>query len=105
DSRVLLAWTEVTEDLAFAGLRRRAAETVPEYAARAAAATGGGSAMADLATYVTAATFSPTGTDDLAARSAESAATSVRSELAKDVTPLRRAVRSLDPRALVPTRA
>jgi transglutaminase-like putative cysteine protease len=100
--RVLLAWTEAEEHLASAGLGRRPAETAPEYAARASSgAHGAGPEIIALAGYVTAATFAPAGADERTAADAELAAAAVRSEVARDVTPVRRAVRGLDPRPLV----
>ncbi|MFN2606514.1 MAG: transglutaminaseTgpA domain-containing protein [Acidimicrobiales bacterium] len=100
--RVLAAWADVQDDLALAGVGRRPAETATEYAARArSGAAGMGPAVSDLAGYVSAAAFSPTGADEATAARAEASARAVHDEVACDVRPSRRAARSLDPRPLV----
>jgi transglutaminase-like putative cysteine protease len=102
--RVLVAWDEASEALALAGARRQLAETLPEYAGRAARATAldGLSAglLEELADDASAASYSNDEVPpDVAARAVEAAAR-IEAELQEGAGRGKRLRWALDPRPL-----
>ena len=106
DERVLVAWDEAAEALALVGARRRLAETLPEYASRAAtvAALPDGQAqmLADLAVDASAASYSAGAMPPTVAERAMQAASAIESHLTERVGTARRIRWALDPRPLRP---
>jgi len=102
--RVMVAWDETAEALALAGARRHLAETLPEYAQRAAGATGlkpkPSELLLQLAGDAAAASYA---NDELApavAERATRAASTIEAELQDVAGPRRRLRWALDPRPL-----
>ena len=99
--RVLVAWTEATEDMTAAGLAPRPEETAVEYAHRVRKAAGpAGPALIRLADDTTTAAWCAGGVPaDVAAR-AEAEAADVAGSLAAQATTRERVQKALDPRLL-----
>jgi len=104
-AEVGVAWTEVAESLAAAGVRARPDETHAEVAARASAAIPSTeSAMARLAATADATAYGPT-TDASDGAAALQAAAEVRAAVDERLGPMGRLRRLLDPRPLWDGRA
>ena len=101
EDRTLVAWAEVQEALAAAGVARRADETNVEYARRAAPAVNLNGLLTGLAVDATAATFAGDGISEELAERAELAAAGVVSTVRSSAGRLRRARWLLDPRPLL----
>ncbi|MEY2566470.1 MAG: hypothetical protein QOE35_999 [Actinomycetota bacterium] len=102
--RVLVAWDEAAEALALAGARRHLAETMPEYAGRAARTTAldGDAAthLRELAADATAASYAADELDAAAVARAVQTAARIEANL-QDAAGARRRLRwALDPRPL-----
>jgi hypothetical protein len=102
--RVLVAWDETAEALALAGARRHLAETMPEYAGRAARTTALDTDAADqlrhLAADATAASYAADELDAAAVQRAVQTAARIESKLQDAAGPRRRLRWALDPRPL-----
>ena len=100
--RVLVAWSEASEDLAAAGLRSRPEETAAEYAHRVCRAAGpAGPALVRLADDTSAAAWSAGGVAPEVAVRAEREAANVAGELRAQANWRERVVKALDPRPLL----
>jgi transglutaminase-like putative cysteine protease len=100
--RVLVAWTEASEDMAAAGLASRADETAVEYAHRVCKAAGpAGAALIRLADDTTAAAWSAGGVPEEVARRAEAEAANVARDLTAQATKRDRIKKALNPKLLV----
>lgn len=102
--RVMVAWDETSEALALAGARRQLAETMPEYAGRAARATSlDGEAAARLralAADAAAASYSADELDPVAVQRAVQSAAAIEANLQEAAGTRRRVRWALDPRPL-----
>jgi transglutaminase-like putative cysteine protease len=102
--RVLVAWDEAADALALAGARRHLAETLPEYAGRAALATSldGASSgrLNELAHDAAAASYARDDLDPAAVARAVDAAARIEAELQEAAGTRRRLRWLLDPRPL-----
>lgn len=99
--RVLVAWTEATEDMAAAGLARRPDETAVEYSHRVCRAAGpAGAALVRLADDTTAAAWSAGGVATEVAVRAQAEAADVARSLAAQAGRRERLAKALDPRLL-----
>ena len=102
--RVLVAWDEASEALALAGARRQLAETLPEYAGRAARTTAlaGESAerLRQLAADAAAASYAAGELDAAAAARAFETAARIEADLQESAGTRRRLRWALDPRPL-----
>jgi transglutaminase-like putative cysteine protease len=102
--RVLVAWDETTEALALAGARRHLAETMPEYAGRAARAAALDHEVAvslrELAADAAAASYAASELDPAAAARAVATAARVEADLQEAAGTRRRLRWALDPRPL-----
>jgi hypothetical protein len=102
--RVMVAWDETAEALALAGARRHLAETLPEYAQRAAGATHlrpePSALLLQLAGDAAAASYAKDEPTVEVARRATQAASTIESELQDVAGPRRRLRWALDPRPL-----
>ncbi|MGH9183080.1 MAG: transglutaminaseTgpA domain-containing protein [Acidimicrobiales bacterium] len=99
--RILVAWQEVGEELAWSGRAPWAWETPAEYAGRASSVPGVDPVVvADLAELAAAASFGPGGMDDGLARRAVEGAARVRRSVLDDLGALGRIRRAADPRRL-----
>ena len=99
--RVLVAWSEATEDMAAAGFRSRPDETAAEYAHRVCRAAGpAGPALVRLADDTSAAAWSAGGVAAEVATRAEREAANVAGELRAQAGWRERLVKALDPRPL-----
>jgi len=104
NDRVMVAWDETTEALALAGARRHLAETMPEYAGRAARTTTLDGATAaqlrDLADDAAAASYAAAELDAGAVQRAVQTAARIESTLQGAAGARRRLRWALDPRPL-----
>ena len=100
--RVLVAWSEASEDMAAAALPARSEETSSEYAHRVCRAAGpAGPALVRLADDTAAAAWSAGGVAAEVATRAEREAANVAVELRAQASWRERLVKALDPRLLV----
>jgi transglutaminase-like putative cysteine protease len=102
--RVLVAWDETTEALALAGARRHLAETMPEYAGRAARAASLEAATSarldELAADAAAASYAAAELDPTAVARAVETAARIEADLQEAAGTRRRLRWALDPRPL-----
>ena len=107
--RVLVAWDEAADALALVGARRRLAETLPEYASRAATVAslpdGEARLLADLADDASAASYAEGLMPPAAAERAVRAAAAIETHLTERVGTGRRLRWAIDPRPLRPHHA
>ncbi len=100
--RVLVAWTEATEDMTAAGLAPRPDETAVEFAHRVCRAAGpAGAPLVRLADDTSAAAWSAAGVPADVAVRAEAEAAGVATELDAQATRREKFRRALDPRPLL----
>jgi len=100
--RVLVAWTEATEDMAAAGLGPRPEETAVEYAHRVCKAAGpAGAALIRLADDTTTAAWCAGGVPEEVAVRARAEAADVAEALAAQASLAARVKKALDPRVLL----
>jgi hypothetical protein len=105
EERILLAWTEVGEQLSFAGAPPRRADTPAEYAARAAVGADlhgeAARALTGLADQVIEVSYAPVGAAAEGASEAERRRRTIDAAVKIGRSRWRRAVTALDPRTLV----